>query len=164
MFIFTSLQTASNFWLSYWSDGADHPEHSQGFYLEIYLILSISYVSLCFLRITLLNMQSLRCSRQIHKDMLTKIIRAPVNLFFDRVPVGRILNRLTKDLTMVDSFLASALGSVAVMFFMLAANIFVCMVVGSAWTFPLSIVFFIVSYKIQRIYMGLNREVTRLGK
>jgi len=164
MFIFISLQTASNFWLSYWSDSADHPEHSQKFYLEIYSILSLSYAFFCFIRISLLFVQSFRCSRQIHKDMLTKIIRAPVNLFFDRVPAGRILNRLSKDLTVLDSYLASAFGSLTVMFYMLLADIFVCIIVGSAWIFPLSVLFFMASYKIQRSFMTLNREVTRLGK
>jgi len=94
--------------------------------------------------------------------MLAKVIRAPVNLFFDRVPSGRILNRLSKDLTVLDNYIAQSFGSLTVMFYYLLADIVVCLIVGSAWIFPLAILFFFASYKIQRSFMSLNREVTRL--
>jgi len=163
MIVFITLQTSSNFWLSIWSDSVEDPKYSQVFYLEIYSALSFSYAFFCFIRIALLYMQSIRCSRQLHKDMMTRVIRAPVNLFFDRVPAGRILNRLSKDLTVLDNYIAMAFGSLSVSFFGLAADIIVCLVVGSAWILPLAILFFIVSYQIQRNFMSLNREVTRLG-
>jgi len=163
MLIFITLSTASNFWLSYWSEQVVDPEHPQSYYLTIYSILSLSYAFFVLIRISMLFIQSVKCSRQIHKDMLAKVIRAPVNLFFDRVPSGRILNRLSKDLTVLDDYIAGSFGSLTVMFYSLLADIVVCLIVGSAWIFPLAIIFFIVSYQIQKSYMSLNREVTRLG-
>jgi len=164
MLIFISLNTASNFWLSYWSDSVKDPQHPQSYYLKIYCLLSLSYAFFCFIRISMLYLQSIKCSRKLHKDMLAKVIRAPVNLFFDRVPSGRILNRLSKDLTVLDNYIAQSFGSLTVMFYYLLADIVVCLIVGSAWIFPLAILFFFASYKIQRSFMSLNREVTRLGK
>jgi len=164
MIIFISLSTFTNFWLSYWSDSAGDPKHSQSYYLEIYSILSVSYAILCLIRISLIYIQSIRCSRQLHKNMMSKVIRAPVNLFFDRIPSGRILNRLNKDLTVVDSMIASSFASVTIMFFSLLADIAVCLYVGSVWIFPLAIISFIASYKFHRGYLTLNREATRLGK
>ena len=163
MVIFITLHTGSNFWLSYWSDSAEHPEHPQTFYLEIYCILGLSYAFFCVIRISMLFLQSLKCSRKLHKDMITNIIRAPVNLFFDRIPTGRILNRLSKDLTVLDNYIAGSFGWLTLLFFYLIADIVVCLIVGSIWIFPLAILFFAVSYKIQRSFMSLNREVTRLG-
>jgi len=164
MNIFIVLQTAANFWLSYWSDQAENPEHSQGFYLEIYCILSLGYAVFCLIRISMTFCLSIRCSRQLHKDMLSRIIRAPVNLFFDRVPSGRILNRLSSDLTVLDNAIATSFGMLTVIFYGLVADIVVCLIVGSVWIFPLAIIFFIVSFRLQRSYMTVNREVTRLGK
>ncbi len=34
--------------------------------------------------------------------MMRGLLYAPLNEFFERVPVGRILNRFTKDIDMVD--------------------------------------------------------------
>ena len=163
MVIFTALQTMSNFWLSFWSDNAEHPDYSQGFFLEIYSILSLSYAIFCFIRILMLFSQSIKCSRQLHKDMLINILRAPINLFFDRIPTGRILNRLSKDLAIVDYMIATSFGTLTMTFFGLLADIVVCLLIGSIWIFPLAIIFFIVSYKVQKSFMSLNREVIRLG-
>ena len=42
----------------------------------------------------------------IHKKMSHCLLYAPLNEFFDRVPLGRILNRLTKDVNIIDDILA----------------------------------------------------------
>jgi ABC-type multidrug transport system fused ATPase/permease subunit len=40
----------------------------------------------------------LRAGREIHEQMIDKILHAPANLYFDVTPVGRILNKFSKDL------------------------------------------------------------------
>lgn len=163
MLIWISLQVSSNYWLSYWSDNPDSPRFSKAFYFEIYSALGLSYAFFCLIRVTMLFMQSIKCSRALHKDMLTKIIRAPVNLFFDRVPIGRLLNRLSKDLTVLDNYIATYFGSTLVAFYSLLGDIFVCLVAGTFWVFPLVLLFFFIAFKIQGRYMTVNREVVRLG-
>ena len=164
MFIWITLQTCSNFWLSYWSDNADYAIHSDTFYFEIYSALGLSYALFCFIRTWMLFAQSIKCSRQIHKDMLSRIVRAPINLFFDRVPTGRVLNRLSKDLAVLDSYIATSFGYSLVTIYSLLSDIVVCLIVGTIWVFPLVILFFYVSYRIQQKFMRVNREVVRLGK
>jgi len=162
MLTWISLQTLSNFWLSYWSDTSAHPEHSNTFYFGVYAGLGLSYGFFSFIRTWMLTMQSIRCSRTMHKNMFSKIIRAPVNLFFDRVPTGRLLNRLSKDLAVLDSYISTAFGYFLVTVYSLLADIVVCLIVGTFWVFPLVLLFFFASFKIQRSYMRVNREVTRL--
>lgn len=70
------------------------------------MTLGIAAAVITVLRMLFLLMQSIRVSGKVHKDMLSRIIRAPCNLFFDRVPVGRLLNRFSKDLNIVDRVLA----------------------------------------------------------
>merc|ERR1719277_2824052 len=48
---------------------------------------------------------TLRISNQIHGMVLFRILRAPVDRFFDKHPVGRIMNRLQADTTVVDQSL-----------------------------------------------------------
>lgn len=45
---------------------------------------------------------SIRISKNAHKKLLNALAKAPVNLFYDVTPLGRILNRLTNDVDALD--------------------------------------------------------------
>lgn len=42
-------------------------------------------------------------AKSIHKHMLNRVINAPINLYFDITPIGRILNRFSKDLSIMET-------------------------------------------------------------
>ena len=42
-------------------------------------------------------------AKAIHREMLKKVLNAPINLYFDVTPIGRILNRFSKDLNVVEN-------------------------------------------------------------
>ena len=67
-----------------------------------YVSLSFSYVSgicLCALAgCAVIFFVQIRASRKIHQEMVDKLLKAPINLFFDMTPVGTIMNRFSKDL------------------------------------------------------------------
>ena len=42
--------------------------------------------------------------------MLAKVMNAPINLYFDVTPIGRILNRFSKDLNVLETQLLWPLG------------------------------------------------------
>ena len=45
------------------------------------------------------NQNSLRV---LHTEMLSKVLNAPINLYFDVTPIGKILNRFSKDLDVLE--------------------------------------------------------------
>ncbi|RWS04189.1 multidrug resistance-associated protein 1-like isoform X4, partial [Dinothrombium tinctorium] len=51
---------------------------------------------------------TLRASTRLHKQMLCRIFRSPMH-FFDTTPTGRIVNRFSKDIDVVDQVLPSTL-------------------------------------------------------
>ena len=46
---------------------------------------------------------SWKSTKKLHKDMIHAFTRAPVNLFFDCTPIGRILNKFSKDLSELEN-------------------------------------------------------------
>eukprot|EP00435_Cladocopium_sp_Y103_P060554 s588_g22.t1 len=48
---------------------------------------------------------TLRISAKIHSDVIKRLLHAPIDRFFDKHPVGRIMNRLTMDMATIDLYL-----------------------------------------------------------
>ena len=44
----------------------------------------------------------IKASIKLHKQMIYRILRTPINLFLDKTPIGRIINRLANDLMSFD--------------------------------------------------------------
>ncbi|KRX07926.1 P-loop containing nucleoside triphosphate hydrolase [Pseudocohnilembus persalinus] len=108
LFAFLSqiMKLYSNIWLGFWiskSDETDFDQKDNNFYLFWFTILSlgISFCALFWASISILC--NFKCIVQLHKQMIIHLIYAPLNEFFDRVPQGRILNVLSKDINIMDT-------------------------------------------------------------
>lgn len=75
------------------------------YYLGVYALLGLVYVVMSFLREATVFAGSLRASRDIHQALLHNIMRAK-GRFFDSTPLGRIMNRFSKDLEAIDQEVA----------------------------------------------------------
>eukprot|EP00931_Biecheleriopsis_adriatica_P072840 TRINITY_DN47231_c0_g1_i1.p1 TRINITY_DN47231_c0_g1~~TRINITY_DN47231_c0_g1_i1.p1 ORF type:complete len:1548 (+),score=282.68 TRINITY_DN47231_c0_g1_i1:109-4752(+) len=62
-------------------------------------------VAMCFFAVAWREGQawSMRVSASVHGKVIKKLLRAPIDRFFDRQPVGRILSRLQGDLNSIDT-------------------------------------------------------------
>ncbi len=151
---------AGNFWLSSWSDNPE--KHSRNYYFSIYTAFGFGYAVFAFIKALMLRIQATRFSKFIHREMLSKVIRAPINLFFDRVPSGRILNRLSKDLNVIDEELAGWFCYTLDQIFDFMTDIVVCVIIGTLWVFPLAMLFCYLCHRLNKNFTNINREVTRL--
>eukprot|EP00070_Physeter_catodon_P046583 XP_028353477.1 multidrug resistance-associated protein 4 isoform X6 [Physeter catodon] len=105
-----------DWWLSYWANeqsALNVTVNGQGNvtekldlyrYLGIYSGLTVSAVLFGLARSLLVFYVLVSSSQTLHNQMFESILRAPV-LFFDRNPVGRILNRFSKDIGHMDDLL-----------------------------------------------------------
>ncbi len=164
MFLWLALSLSSNFYLSYWTTTANGGESDGFYYLKVYAALSIAYVLFNVIRSAATLLKSIQCSENIHISMIKSIIRAPINLFFDRVPIGRILNRFSKDLNLVDMSMADTFIRFVTTIFQLIADIIICVYGGTYYVLPLVGIFCYFSYRYQIRYQKLLREIVRLGK
>lgn len=162
MLIWLMMHMGSNFWLSVWS--RQPPDSDQKFYIGIYALLACGYAVMCLARAAMILVKAVSSSQNIHQKMLWSVIRASLPNFFDRVPIGRLLNRFSKDLNQVDVVIPPLLGSAMVAAYFLLGDMVVCIFAGSYFVLPLIIVFFALAAYYQTSFMALNREVVRLGK
>ena len=44
----------------------------------------------------------MKVGKVAHNILIAQIFRAPINLFFDVTPIGKILNRFSKDMAIID--------------------------------------------------------------
>ena len=94
---------APDVWLSFLTKKA--PEHQKdAANLATYGCLVGASLTLCLIQSCGFHFASLRCSERLHDNMVVAVLQAPV-LFFDSNPVGRILNRFSKDIGCLDELL-----------------------------------------------------------
>jgi len=160
MFVWVCLALGSNIWLKYWIDSNDAANN--GFYIKIYAVFALTYAFCCAGRGLLLFIGSYFCSLKIHNKIIEALLLAPLNEFFDRVPLGRILNRLSKDLYTIDIQISFTIGSTLVLFYALLAELGMCVYAIKYWVLIPFFVMIVFMVKVQMIFMKCNREIVRL--
>ncbi|KAK2805805.1 hypothetical protein FQN50_006081 [Emmonsiellopsis sp. PD_5] len=93
-------------WLSYWT--SDAFSLSQGQYMGIYAGLGGIQVFLMFAFATILSTSGTNASKTMLHRAITRVLRAPMS-FFDTTPLGRIVNRFSKDINTMDNELSDAM-------------------------------------------------------
>uniref|UniRef100_A0A3B4YWW6 Cystic fibrosis transmembrane conductance regulator n=1 Tax=Seriola lalandi dorsalis TaxID=1841481 RepID=A0A3B4YWW6_SERLL len=106
-----------DWWLAYWADEQEKlnanstitqegvnitRELNTDFYLGVYGGLTVATIIFGFIRNLVLFNVLVRCAQSLHNRMFTAILRTPVR-FFDINPIGRVLNRFSKDIGQLDS-------------------------------------------------------------
>ncbi|KAG0061844.1 hypothetical protein BGZ90_003357 [Linnemannia elongata] len=98
-----------NYWLSLWTDRRfDLPVMT---YISIYVGLASVQFVVMGIATQLLSVVIIRTARRIHSEAFDKVIHAPL-FFFDTNPLGRILNRFSKDVDALDNNLWMTLNDI----------------------------------------------------
>ena len=103
---------------------------------------------------------SLRCLEYLHDKMIVAILQAPL-LFFDTNPVGRILNRFSKDVGCMDELLPKTfLTSLQLILFLLSTILVPA--VANFWVLFIIVPLSLMGVYIVRNYLKSSRELKRL--
>ncbi|XP_040091302.1 multidrug resistance-associated protein 4-like, partial [Oryx dammah] len=161
-----------DWWLAYWAN-VQSDLYFQGYvkedeevvfvlkwYLGVYSGLTVSAVLFGITRSLLIFYILVNSSQTLHNKILESILRAPL-LFFHRNPIGRILNRFSKDIGHMDDLLPLIFLDF-IQTFLLVVGVVGVMVVAIPWTaipvIPLGIIFFF----LPRYFLETSRDVKRL--
>ncbi|CAB4400795.1 unnamed protein product [Rhizophagus irregularis] len=153
------IQVATNVFLKYWS--SEESNERILLYFVIYGLLGLLFsLMVIFQTIVLWVFCAIRAARKLHHQMLDGVIRSPMS-FFDTTPLGRILNRFSKDIYTIDELLPRIFAGYFRTFFVVLSTIFVI-----SFSTPLFIILIIpmtfMYIYIQTYYLSTSRELKRL--
>lgn len=152
-----TINVSSKWWLTYWSQsGGSHAY----FYLGIYALINFSAIFVTFFRLILFVRVGLRASCSMFEHLLDCVLEAPMS-FFDTTPLGRIINRFSKDMYTVDEQLVVSSRSYFVTLLNVMSAIFVVMAVTPMFLIGLIPIMMFYVQK-QRFFTMSYRELKRL--
>ncbi|KAJ9706092.1 hypothetical protein PVL29_001589 [Vitis rotundifolia] len=100
--IFTVGQLIQSYWLA---ADIQNPSVSKPKLLTVYTVIGFSMIIFLFFRSIFIVVLGLRASESIFSTLLSSLFQAPM-FFYDSTPLGRILSRVSSDLSVVDLDLA----------------------------------------------------------
>ncbi|KAK0469912.1 ABC transporter, partial [Desarmillaria tabescens] len=96
----------ASYWLVYWQEVKwDRP---QGFYMGIYAMLGVVQALATFVMGSMFAVLTYFASQRLHSLAVDRIMSAPMS-FFETTPLGRIMNRFSKDIDTIDNILGDSL-------------------------------------------------------
>ncbi|XP_015755731.1 PREDICTED: canalicular multispecific organic anion transporter 2-like, partial [Acropora digitifera] len=155
-----SSAIASRIWLAKWSSTNVTTSKQRDTFLGFYALMGVGQVVLVTAMNLTLAYSALKASRRLHQGILINVMHLPMQ-FFESSPLGRIMNRFSKDVNSVDeriprslvmflrTFLAS-LGTVFVISYSTPLFLTCVLPLGALYVF------------IQRLYISSSRQLRRI--
>lgn len=147
----------TNLWLSFWT--SDKFGFSMGVYIGIYATLGVLQALLAFVFMVSLSIFGTTASKGMLRGAMARVLRAPMS-FFDTTPLGRITNRFSRDVDVMDNTLTDAM---RMYFFSISAIISVfILIIAYFYYFAIALVpLFLVFLFATSYYRASAREIKR---
>ncbi|KAG1709638.1 hypothetical protein DVH05_020294 [Phytophthora capsici] len=100
-----AVRVVVDWWPGYWAKNMPDPTYSGESFALWYVGLIVLATLLTLGRALYMTETCVRTSKNLHNELFRRVLAAPVNRYFDVTPVGRVLNRFSNDLDLLDSSL-----------------------------------------------------------
>jgi ABC-type multidrug transport system fused ATPase/permease subunit len=157
MTLWISFTTASSIVMERWCENPIGEDYD----LYIYIGLIVGSNIFIFFRAYKLIMAGTRQGKIVHKSMMKSLLYASLGDFFNRIPIGRIINRLSKDLRELDEVIGIKIGNMIVSFFLLMGTLTVCIYSSTLWILVPIVVVGYGTQQFRKYYMKSQIEVAR---
>uniref|UniRef100_A0A3Q2V2S4 ATP binding cassette subfamily C member 3 n=1 Tax=Haplochromis burtoni TaxID=8153 RepID=A0A3Q2V2S4_HAPBU len=158
----SAASIGTNIWLSEWTNDAVTNRTAENVQMRVgvYAALGFAQGILIMIASFTLAMGNIGAAKKLHFNLLTNKFHTPQS-FFDTTPIGRIINRFSKDIYVIDEALPSTVLMFLGTFFVSLSTILV--IVSSTPIFAVVIVPLAVIYVfVQRFYVATSRQLKRL--
>ena len=163
MIILHGLILLSDLWLLFWAEEDTQnrfKNDTNWFWLGIWSAFIFSLAFFSFITIYGFAIVAAHAGQNLHMRALYAVLRSPIK-YFDKTPVGRILNRFGKDTEQMDDAFPQSLIKLMSSFLT-----FIGSVVIVSYAVPYMLILFIivgyVFYLIQKFYRASSRELQRM--
>lgn len=163
MVAFIASQMFADYLLGSWSQSLSREQSDSDFryYTLMVFGIGLAHSLLALVRPAIIQFFSLRSSRKTHADMVSKVLRAPINTFYDVTPIGRILNRFSKDLTVLDTEISWNFSTALACLYGAIGTLAISAVAVYWILIPLPFIFFLF-YKVFAYSINAQRETSRI--
>ncbi|PAA47237.1 hypothetical protein BOX15_Mlig030509g1 [Macrostomum lignano] len=172
--IYTAVIVASSIWLATWtsdplfsnasvtsnSNNSAYLRELSGYYTGTYSIFGVAILTIVTAYSLTDTFSALRASRRIHDSLLNRLFRVPMR-FFDTTPTGRIVNRFSKDVEVIDRELPRVISDFLECF-MTTISCFVVISLTTPIFISAAVPLAIVYAGIQVFYLPVSRQSRRL--
>ncbi|KAF9973525.1 hypothetical protein BGZ73_003215 [Actinomortierella ambigua] len=151
-------KVGNDLWLSWWT--SDALNETPKFYMILYAVWGLAQGFFQFSTGFFFSIAGANAARAMHQVALQNIVRAPTS-FFDTTPMGRIINRFSKDVDAIDNMLSEAYrmfvntGAIVISTFILICVIF-------PWFLAPLVPMLVFYYYAAIYYRSTSRELKRL--
>ncbi|XP_054455372.1 ATP-binding cassette sub-family C member 3 isoform X1 [Anoplopoma fimbria] len=158
----SAASIGANIWLSQWTNDASTNQTKENVHMRVgvYAALGIAQGILVMISSFTLAMGNIGAARKLHSNLLTNKFHTPQS-FFDTTPIGRVINRFSKDIYVIDEALPATVLMFLATFFVSLSTMIV--IVSSTPIFAVVIVPLAFIYIfVQRFYVATSRQLKRL--
>lgn len=155
----TFCQLFTNTWLSFWTE-LKFEGRANSFYIGIYIMFT--FMSLIVLLVTFIILVYLTNTAAVGLNIMatTKILHTPMS-FMDVTPMGRILNRFTKDTDVLDNEIGDQMRFLLYILSNIIGVLILC-IIYMPW-FAIAVPFLgMIFVSVADFYQGSAREIKRL--
>ncbi|XP_035829877.1 multidrug resistance-associated protein 1 [Aplysia californica] len=167
---YIAVTVFSSIWLAQWTDDKylanvslkDTEEYvdKTNLYLGLYAGLGAFQGFFLYTYAATILWKIVSASGALHNMMLSNVMRSPM-AFFDTTPIGRIVNRFSRDVDVLDSDLPNTIRAA-----IRSTGLVMVALINIAYSTPivLSVIFPIITLYvlIQRVYMPASRQIRRI--
>ncbi|KAJ8246363.1 hypothetical protein GJAV_G00266900 [Gymnothorax javanicus] len=152
----------ANIWLSYWTNDSalNRTEQNTQMRVGVYAALGLTQGILVMISSFTLALGNIGAAKKLHSGLLENKFHTPQS-FFDTTPIGRIINRFSKDIYVIDEVLPSTILMFLGTLFHSTSTMIVIIITTPIFIvviLPLAVIYFFA----QRFYVATSRQLKRL--
>ncbi|KAG0353958.1 Multidrug resistance-associated protein 1, partial [Mortierella sp. AD032] len=107
--VLQGCQIGSSVWLQNWIKVAAISTHGIGYFMGIYAVLLAGFMILMFIAsYKVLVIGCIQAAKRLHSRFFNNILHLPMS-FFDTTPIGRIINRFSSDVIILDDHMGGTI-------------------------------------------------------